>query len=173
TTVSPGLKSGTSRVMRLFSISWTILLMALTFDYASAAYTRSEKFIQQPARLRSEAVARDQIRSPRPRSADRLCEPPAPHRGVIPGQQHLRHAPSLEHLRPRVMRPVEQPRGERLLDARALIAERARQQPHDRIDQGERGNLTAAQHEIPDRYLPIDSELDRSLIDAFISACDE
>jgi hypothetical protein len=32
------------------------------------------------------------------------------------------------------VRPVEQTRGERFLDARALIAQRTRQQPRNRID---------------------------------------
>src|SRR5579862_3471897 len=60
TTVSPGLKSGTSRVMRDFSSSWVILLIFVILDVHRYAVTKSfnrphrargEKLIQQSARL--------------------------------------------------------------------------------------------------------------------------
>src|SRR5579875_1905785 len=173
TTVSPGLKSGTSRVMRLFSISWTILLMALTFDYGPAGCTRGEELIQHAARLGSEPVPDDEVRPAHPRPRRRLRKAPAPNRGVVPRQQHLRHLPPLEHFRPRVVRPVEQAFGERLLDARARIAERARQKAHDGVDHRERRHFSAAQHEIADRQLPIDAELDHALVDSLVPPRDE
>src|ERR1700761_976100 len=88
TTVSPGLKSGTSRVMRAFSSSCVILLMFVILDVHRSCgdqiksinrphRTRGEKLIQQPARLGLQAPSGNQVRSATPGALDRLRQPPA------------------------------------------------------------------------------------------------
>src|SRR5579871_5631723 len=114
--------------MRAFSMSSTILLMAFTLTYSFAACARGQKFVEHAARLRSKTVLDDQIRTPHPRARHRLLLAPALHVGMIARQQNRRHVDTLEDFRARVLRPLEQPLGEGLLDARALITERTRQQ---------------------------------------------
>ena len=57
------------------------------------------------------------------------------------------------HLGPRVLRAIEQPVGERLLQRRLLVAERARQLPHAGVDQRHRRQLAAREHEVAEREL--------------------
>ncbi len=54
-------------------------------------------------------------------------------------------------LGPRVVRPVEQPRTERVLRRRLLIAQHTGHEPRHRIDHNECRELTARQHVIADR----------------------
>ena len=42
---------------------------------------------------------------------------------MVAAQQHRRYDPPFPHLRPRVLRPVEQPVAERVLDGGSLIAQ--------------------------------------------------
>ncbi len=60
---------------------------------------------------------------------------------MIATDQHRGHRLPFEHFRPRVVRPVEQPGDERILDCRSLVTQHARQQPDHRVDQHQRRQL--------------------------------
>src|SRR4030081_1181803 len=106
TTVSPGLKSGTWRVMRCLSISWIILLISVTSMFAASracgpcgSLTRGtgSKLIQCAPRLGRELRVRQHVGPALHGAGHRLREPPAADVGVGTGQQHRRHPPGLHN----------------------------------------------------------------------------
>ena len=97
-----------------------MLAMSVTFAF-------SEKFVEQLRRI-APAIQPLAIRS------GRRCQVRATacfnrQRWIsawLPALQHRRHRPAFELLRPRVMRPVEQPVVERLLAPPSVVPEHAR-----------------------------------------------
>ena len=114
------------------------------------------------------APAREQVGPPLPRAPQRLREAPASNLCVMPRQQHVGHRHSFVHLRPRVVRAVEQAVHERILARRLLVVQRAGQQPRDRVDQHQRRQLAARHHEIAHRDFLVDLARDQPLVDAFV-----
>ena len=112
---------------------------------ASCAFSTSSIAPMSPAPSSSAASARSSsssvassIRSGR-RSSVRLSAsafPPAPDLRVIARQQHVRARCSVAPIsaRPRVLRKVQQPAAERILRHRLLVADHARHEPRDRVD---------------------------------------
>ena len=71
------------------------------------------------------------------RPPERLAQPPAADRAVVAGHEDGRNVVALEDGRPRVLRVLEEPVGERLLGGRGGV-DRARQEAEDRVDDDER-----------------------------------
>ena len=93
---------------------------------------------------------------------------------LVVARQAARPAPrSLVHLRPRVVRAIEQPVGERILARRLLVVQRPRQQARDRVDQHQRRQLAARHDEIADRDFLVDLARDQPLVDAFVAPRDQ
>src|SRR6185436_20736690 len=147
-TVSPGAKSGTSFFSRLISSCSRVLIRSI----ASPRLFLPE-FLQQLLFFLAQLPCFQQLRPSQPGSAQRLLQPPAPDVLVVPGHQHLRHLHARIRLGPRVLRAVEQPVGERLLDRRGRVAERPGQLPHHGVDQRHGGELAARKDEVSDRDL--------------------
>src|SRR6185436_8592727 len=83
TTVSPGLKSGSLRVLRAFSSSKMMLLaMSVTFAF-------SEKFVEEFRRVGRQSTPCNQIRPAQPRARDRLLQPPALNISMVPTLQYV------------------------------------------------------------------------------------
>src|SRR5580704_18000997 len=77
---------------------------------------RALEFFEETALLAAHPAPFQKIRPAQPRSAERLLQPPPRDRRVVAGLQHLRHPDPVDARRPGVMRPIEQPVRERLLD---------------------------------------------------------
>ena len=77
--------------------------------------------------------------------------PPRGDPGMVAGGEHVGDRPALELLRPRVVRMFEQPVLKTLMVARELVAHDAGQQPHDGVEQHQRGRLAAGQDVVADR----------------------
>src|SRR5262245_41446390 len=138
TTVSPGPRSGTLRFMERDSSSCMILFMvrfpmSVPVPIPSSARRldagRPAIFLEQRALVLRQAAAREQVGTLLPGPSQRLHQPPAPDRGMVASEQHRRHRPPVPDLRPRVVRPVEQPVAERILGRRLRVAQNAGQQP--------------------------------------------
>src|SRR3984885_6114723 len=99
--------------------------------------------LQRTLGLARERRARQHVGPACARALYRARQAPAADRRVIARQQHGGHRAALENFRPRVVRPLEQSVRERVLLARALIPERPRQQPRQRIDDQQRRQLAA------------------------------
>src|SRR6202522_3352261 len=125
---------------------------------------RALEFLEETALLAAHPATLQKIRPALPRPAERLLQSPAPDRSVVAGRQHLRHAAAIDTRRPRVMRPIEQTIRERLLHGGLGAAERTGKEPHDRIDDHQRGQLPARQHIITDRPLLVDLMVDEPLV---------
>src|SRR3982074_65653 len=91
TTVSPGLKSGTWRVMRCLSISWIILPISVTSMFA-ASRACGQELIQCAPRLGRELRVREHVGPALHGAGHRLREPPAAGAGGGTGQPHPRPA---------------------------------------------------------------------------------
>src|ERR1043165_5441239 len=98
-----------------------MLAMFVTFAF-------SEKLVEQLRRIGRQATLRNQIRPAQPGARDRLLQSPALNVSMMPALQDVGHLPAFELHGPRVMRPVEQSRVERLLDTGTLVAEHSGQQ---------------------------------------------
>ena len=72
---------------------------------------------------------------------------------MVAGHQHLRNRSALPHLRPGVVRVLEQRLGEAFLRYRLGAAHDAGQQPHAGINQRNRRRLAARQDEIAEADL--------------------
>ena len=95
-----------------------------------------------------------------------LGAPPRLDLGVVAGGEHLRDRLTLEDRWPRVLRIFKQSVGEAFLGRRGLLAHDAGQQPHAGIEQRQRGDLAAGEHEIAERNLFQSARLDQPLVDA-------
>src|SRR6185503_13872201 len=163
TTVSPGENSGTSFLRRLISSCSSVLMRSIAL---TPVFTL--EFFQQLRFFRVQLLHGQQIGPPQPSPAQRLLEPPAPDILVVPRQQHLRYPPVGIDLRPRVLRAIEQPVGERLLHRGGLVAERPGELAHHRIDQRHRRQLAAREHEVADRDFLVDPALEQPLVHALV-----
>ena len=133
--------------------------------------TRGEKLIQQSRR----ASGRERSRA----QSDPAAAPGARHR-LLPGASGgCRHgcpttapaAPPGPRTPPAACSAASRAaRRRRILDARALIAQRPGQQPRHRIDHHQRRQLPAGQHVVADRQLAVDAQLDHPLIHALVPA---
>src|SRR5262249_52447992 len=81
---------------------------------AAAGAARPFDRADEAAVLGREIGALEQLRPPLERALERLLAPPARDRGVIAGEQDLRHRPAAVVGRPRVVRRVEEARVERV-----------------------------------------------------------
>src|SRR5262245_27151199 len=130
TTVSPGPKSGTSRFRRLISSCSSVLIRSIASPLVFLL-----EFVQQLLIFLAQLPRLQQVRASQPGPAQRLLQPPAPDVLVVPGHQHFGHLRARVRLRPRVLRAVEQPVGERFLDRGGVVAQCAGQLPHHRVDE--------------------------------------
>ena len=77
------------------------------------------------------------------------------------------------------MRTVEQPLslrpscGEGILRRRVFVAEHARDESNDRIDQRHRGNLATAEHKIPDAQFKGLQFVNDALVNSFVMPGDQ
>src|SRR5437870_3761856 len=129
-TVSPGSKAG----RLVFKPSRSI---ALSRSIPSSSFLKSRPKIGPP-------LARQPLGRRR-----------APRRDlrVIAAQQYPRYVQSAIARWARVARRGEQPVVVRVRGGRLVVPERARQQPHDRVDHAQRRRLAPGQHEITERQL--------------------
>src|ERR1700733_10280632 len=130
--------------------------------------TAPKQLLQRALRLARERRARQQVGPAYARTLYRARQAPAADRRVITRQQHGGHRAALEKFRPRIVRPLEQSLRERVLLARALIPERSRQQPRQRIDDQQRRQFPAGEHVVAHRHLAVDAELDDALVHALV-----
>src|SRR5947209_2029019 len=102
--------------------------------------------------------------------------PPLADTLVMPGEQDLGHAPAAMLGWPcvvRVLGPAVERLAERLLAARALIAQRARQLAQHRVADDHRGQLTAREHVAADGE-PVAAEmLEDALIEALVASAQQ
>ena len=82
---------------------------------------------------------------------------------------HLRDVAPAPARRARVVRMVEHAGRERILRHRLLIPDDAGHQPHHRVDEHERGQLTARQHVVTNRNLVGHERVDHALVDPFVA----
>src|SRR5580704_7727458 len=85
TTVSPGLNSGTLRVMRRLSRSWIILFMSLT-SILFRGRSGGRQLIQYARLLGRELPRRNQVGPAALRPLDRALQAPAADAGMVAGQ---------------------------------------------------------------------------------------
>src|SRR5437868_7457675 len=162
-TVSPGEKSGMVLPSRLISSCSIVRIRSIS------APVLPLELGQQCLFFAAHASRLQQIGPPQPRPAQRLLQPPAPDVHMMPGEQHLWHPLAAVHLRPRVLRAVEQPGGERLIHRRLLVAERPRQLAHAPVDQRHRRELAAREDEIAERQLLVHAAPQEALVDALVA----
>jgi len=127
------------------------------------------EFVEQPALRLGHAAPLEQIRSAQPGTPQRLLQPPAFDLRVVPREQHRRHRFALVHLRPRVLRTIEQPVCERVLRSRKAVTEHPRQLPYHRIDQHHRREFAARDDVVADRDLVVDGAANQTLVDTLVA----
>src|ERR1043165_2712544 len=90
-----------------------------------------------------------QVGSARQRALERLALPPPLDVPMVPRQQHVGHPellpflPAADRRGPRVLRQVQQSARERIFRHRPLVADDARHEPRDRIENHQRRQLAA------------------------------
>src|SRR5580700_7050348 len=155
-------------------ILFIALALILTISHPARAAPEASslelELLEQRELLARQAAPLEQLRTPEPRAAQGLPQPPAADRGMVARSQDLRHFVPIHRDRPRVVRPIQQPVAERFLQRRFLAAEGTRQEPRNRIDHHQRGQLAARQNIIADRPLLVDLGLDEALVDPFVAA---
>ena len=105
---------------------------------------------------------------------ERLLATPGVDRGVIAGEQHVGDGGAVgEAFRPAVVRAVEEAGGEAVLLVRAGVAEDARLQAGEAIEQDERRQLAAGEHVVADAELEIDVGVDEALVDALVAGTEQ
>src|SRR6185295_555867 len=118
-----------------------------------APMSRSFKVLQHLSFFVVQTGFVQQIRPPFERPAERFPFPPAPNLRVIARQQHVGHAERGDFRRPRELRKIQQPAAERILHDRLLVADHARHEARDRVEDHQRRQLPAGQHVVADRQL--------------------
>src|SRR5262252_10211170 len=93
--------------------------------------------------------------------------------GMVAAGEDGRDRTALPHLRPGVLRVLEQSLAEALLQTRSLLAHHAGQQPHAGVEQDEGRDLAARKHVIADRKLLEAAPLDQALVDALETAAED
>src|SRR5574340_125581 len=127
--------SASHRANETGSSRWLLVSAALAGSISSAGLLtmgqlRSVDYLLcKRAFFVRQAGPRDQIRTPLGRSANRLHPAPRGDAGVIAARQDLRHIHSVERRRTRVLRILQQPIAERLVDYGLLVAEHSRLKP--------------------------------------------
>ena len=91
---------------------------------------------------------------------------------MVPGRENVGNWLALEYWRPGVLRIFEQTVRKTFLGGGRFLAHHAGQQPHAGIEQRQRGNLAAREHEIAERHLLQPAGLDQPFIDAFETGAD-
>ena len=99
--------------------------------------------------------------------------PPGGDRGVMAGEQHIRHARPAPLGRAGIMRIFQQPGAEAFLLGARPGAHHARQQPHAGIEQHERRQLPAGEHVIADADLLDAADIEHPLVDALVPSADQ
>ena len=92
---------------------------------------------------------------------------------MIPGGQDLGDAFTPKGGGPGVLRILQQPRGERVLERAHLAAERARLESRHGIDHDRGGQLPAGNHEVADRDLVGDQVRPHPLVHALVAPTDQ
>ena len=96
---------------------------------------------------------RQQIGPPEQRQFDGLTLPPLAYLAVVPRHEHVGHLPFSELRRPSVMRIVQQAARKRIARHRVFVADDARNESRDGVDNHKRRQLAAADHVVADRQL--------------------
>src|SRR4029079_6821205 len=112
----------------------------------------------------------------RPGPAARLLLAPARDLAVVAGQEHGRHRPAAELLRPgvvRVLGPALERLGERVLEVALVAPERARELAGDGVEDGHRRHLAAREHVRPDRDRVVRELVVHALVEALVAAAQE
>src|SRR5271166_1558624 len=108
------------------------------------------------ARERGEA----QIRPSLPCDALRLAPPPLGDLRVVALEQHVGNGAALPFARAREVGMFDETALEALVGARGLLAHDSGDEPHARVEDGERGDLAARQYVVADRDLDEPAGLD-------------
>ncbi len=90
-----------------------------------------------------------------------------------PLKKNFRHAPAAELDGARVVREVEEPFGEGLVDRRGLAPQGARHEPRHRVDEDDRRRLAAREHVVADGDLVGRQSLRHALVHALVTAADD
>src|SRR5690242_18383431 len=156
--VSPALNWGNSRSWRRSMSSMTVM--------TGWSGRKSRGMVPDPGRA-------SQVR---PGPAARLLLAPARHLAVVAGEEHGRHRPAAELLRPGVMRvlgPALERLGEGVLKVALVAPEGARELAGDGVEDGHRGHLAAREHVRPDRDRVIRELVVHALVEALVAAAQE
>ncbi len=93
------------------------------------------------------------------------------------GQQHRRHRQfalrGRQDLGPAVVRTVEQALLEAVLQVRLLVAQHAGHQARDGVQQGQRRQFPAGQHEVAQAQLDVHMAVDDALVQALVAAAQQ
>ena len=106
--------------------------------------------VERGALFLTQLGAGEQVRAVAAGLAERRAASPARDLRVVAAQQDFRHAPAAELDGARVVREVEEPFGEGLVDRRGLAPQSARDEPCDRVHQDDRRGLAAREHVVAD-----------------------
>src|SRR5437660_169657 len=120
-------------------------------SYCSLKTKESSSFfsLEQPQILGRETQLLEQVRAPFPRAQQGLPPAPARDAGVVPAEQRRRDARAAEFGRSGVLRPLQHHLArERLAGGALLVPQDAGDQPRDRLDHRQRGDLASLQDEI-------------------------
>ena len=89
---------------------------------------------------------------------------------MMAGDQDIGHGAVAPYPRSRILRIFQQADLETLIGQAFRMVDHPRQQTHDRIDQNDRGRLTAGQNKIADADFLDSMRFENALIDAFVAA---
>jgi hypothetical protein len=113
-----------------------------------------------------------QIRTIFFRAVERLFSPPLCDLSVISREQDFRDLPAAKLGRPRVLRRLEEASAKAIVRRGLLVAECARQQTNNCINQNNCGDRAVGQHIVANRNLEIDQMFDHAVIDSFVMAAE-
>src|SRR5208337_4700880 len=187
--VSPGPNFGMS-VRRDFANSFSIMGLRITFSFLTLALNLGQQFLV----FRRQRNPLQQVGTVAQRFCQSRFAAPAANLVVVAVHQHFRYAHAAKIRGPRVMRIVEQSAGnagrtrsiglcgagalarelrERLLPRRILVADRARNQPRNRVHNYRRTQFATAQHIVADRNFAIRQVLADAFVHAFVASADQ
>ncbi len=102
-----------------------------------------------------------------------LLTPPSADGGVVPGAQHGRNLVVAPHRRSGVHRRLQQPAGEGVVHHGLGVADDSGQQPGDRFQDDQGGDLSPGKNVVTDGDLVVGPLVDDARVDAFVTAAAE
>jgi hypothetical protein len=92
---------------------------------------------------------------------------------MVSGEQNLRHSPTAEGFRPRVVRIVEESGRKRILNGAPGISEDAWNKANDRVREDQRGKRAICEDIVADGDFLVDEMIPHTLVHAFIVTANE